>query len=116
MRRLVLAAAAAIALVTLTAAGADTISPDDAKAVAEEAYVFAYPMLETYRTMHLQAIDQHAEGYAGPFNQLHHATALAGPESRAVVRPNNDTLYSTAWLDLRAEPMVLGVPTIRDQR
>jgi hypothetical protein len=116
VRRLVLAAAAAIALGTFTAAGADTISPDDAKAVAEEAYVFAYPMLENYRTMYLQAIDQHAKGYAGPFNQLHHATALAGPESKAVVRPNNDTLYSTAWLDLRAEPMVLGVPAIRDQR
>jgi len=108
--------AAFIGLGTATAAGADTISPDDAKAVAEEAYVFAYPMLENYRTMFVQAIDPQSKAYAGPFNQLHHATALAGPESRAVVRPNNDTLYSTAWLDLRAEPIVIGVPAIRDQR
>ena len=123
MRPLVrLAAAAAVILAafiglgTATAAGADTISPDDAKAMAEEAYVFAYPMLENYRTMFVQAIDPQSKAYAGPFNQLHHATALAGPESRAVVRPNNDTLYSTAWLDLRAEPIVIGVPAIRDQR
>jgi hypothetical protein len=108
--------AASIGLGAGTAPGADTISPDDAKAVAEEAYVFAYPMLENYRTMFVQAIDPQSKAYTGPFNQLHHATALAGPESRAVVRPNNDTLYSTAWLDLRAEPIVIGVPAIRDQR
>jgi len=33
-----------------------------------------------------------------------------------VVDPNNDTLYSTAWLDLGTEPIVLGVPDIPDDR
>jgi hypothetical protein len=107
---------AVVCLGASVAAAADKITPDEAKAIAEEAYVFAYPMLENYRTMYVQTIDRQSKAYAAPFNQLHHATALAGPEFKAVVRPNNDTLYSTAWLDLHAEPMVIGVPAIKDQR
>ena len=37
-------------------------------------------------------------------------------EFKAIVQPNNDTLYSLTWLDLRTEPMVIGVPEIKDQR
>lgn len=43
-------------------------------------------------------------------NQLGHADKLADPTAVDVVSPNNDTLYSAAWLDLRAEPMVLSFP------
>ncbi len=35
---------------------------------------------------------------------------LATPASRTVVRPNVNTIYSTAWLDLSAEPVVMSVP------
>jgi len=117
MRLLVRVVATAIICFSASAAGAvDPLTAEEAKAVAEEAYVYAYPMLENYRTMYVQAIDRSSKSYAAPFNQLHHATALAGPEFKAIVRPNNDTLYSSAWLDLRAEPMVIGVPEIKDRR
>lgn len=88
------------------------VTPDEARAIAQEAYVYAYPMLENYRTMYAQAIDRHAPGYMAPFDELVHETELLGPEFRDVVRPNNDTLYSFAWLDLRAQPIVIGVPEI----
>ena len=39
-----------------------------------------------------------------------HKRRLAGPEDRWVVNPNADTLYSSAWLDLREGPRVLHVP------
>ena len=108
-----------VAIVCLGASGAaaaDKITTDEAKAIAEEAYVFAYPMLENYRTMYVQAIDRQSNSYRAPLNQLHHSMALVGPQVKTSERPSNDTLYSSAWLDLRAEPMVIGVPSVKDQR
>lgn len=102
-----------LAVLLLPLAGCSlTNSTDDyseAHALAEEAYIFAYPMLENYRTMQLQAISQ------GHFNRFDHATEIMGPEYKDIVRPNNDTLYSLLWLDLRAEPMVLHIPPINDR-
>ena len=45
-----------------------------------------------------------------PANQIRHARVLTTPASQAVTTPNNDTLYSTAWLDLRGGPVTLEVP------
>ena len=55
-------------------ASADEVTPEEASAIAEEAYVYAFPMIENYRTMYVQAIDRTAPGYAGSFNQLVHKT------------------------------------------
>ncbi|MEM7139009.1 MAG: DUF1254 domain-containing protein [Myxococcota bacterium] len=92
-----------------------TTSPEEAARIAQEAYVYAYPMLETYRTLYVQAIDRTGPGYMGPFNRLAHSAELLGPDFTDVVRPNNDTLYSFAWLDLRAQPVVISVPKIEDR-
>jgi hypothetical protein len=45
-------------------------------------------------------------------NVLDNATTLAGPNSTTVADPNDDTLYSTAFLDLRAGPQLLSVPSM----
>jgi hypothetical protein len=90
-------------------------SPVEAEAIATDAYIYAYPMLENYRTMYVQAIDRNAPGYLAPFNQMVHKTELLGPEFKDIVRPNNDTMYSFAWLNLRAQPMVLTVPEVKDR-
>lgn len=86
-----------------------TSSYEEARAIAEEAYIFAYPMLENYRMMQVHAIT------SGSFNRFIHAENLLGPEDVDVLRPHNDTLSSTAWLDLRAEPVVLRVPPVSDR-
>ena len=93
----------------------EDVTPRKAAAIAEEAYVYAFPMMENYRTMYVQAIDKTAPGYSAPFNQFIHKTELLGPEFKDIVRPNNDTLYSFAWLDLRAQPVVITVPEIEDR-
>jgi hypothetical protein len=46
-------------------------------------------------------------------NVLDNATRLAGPDSTSVADPNDDTLYSTAFVDLRAGPRLLRVPSVR---
>ena len=119
MKRLVRAGIwlmAAILLSTL-AAGAepDQQPPDGIEAIAQDAYVFAFPMLENYRTLYRSVAGQSGVD-PGRFNRFTHTTALAGSESRLVVRPNNDTLSSLAWLDLRAEPMVVSLPAIPRSR
>ena len=86
-----------------------TNSYEEARTIAEEAYIFAYPMLENYRMMQVQAIA------SGNFNRFVHAAELLGPVDRDTFRPHNDTLSSAAWLDLRAEPMVLTVPPLSDR-
>ena len=76
--------------------------------LATEAYVAGYPLVVTTRTM------QRLGGLLG-VNRLFWQNALAGPESRVIVAPNRDTLYSVAVLDLRSEPVVLTLPAVTDR-
>ncbi len=76
--------------------------------LATEAYVAGYPLVVTTRTM------QRIGGLIG-VNRLFWQNALAGPESRVIVAPNRDTLYSVAVLDLRSEPVVLTLPAVTDR-
>jgi hypothetical protein len=103
--------------VTVPTTTGDTppLSASDIEAIAENAYIYAYPMMENYRTMFTQIIDPRAPGTKSAFNQLVHNETLLGPDFKDVVRPNNDTMYSFAWLDLRAEPVVISVPKIDDR-
>ncbi|MGY2491902.1 DUF1254 domain-containing protein [Cupriavidus sp. CP313] len=43
-------------------------------------------------------------------NTITHVRTLLGPQHRQVVTPNNDTLYTNAWLDLSNGPLLLDVP------
>lgn len=92
------------------------LTPEQAKQVAEEAYIFAFPMLDNYKMMFAQAIYEKSPAYEAPFNILKNKAILLGPEYTTIVRPNNDTFYSIVWLDLRGDPMVISVPTIDDNR
>ena len=81
-----------------------SLTPQETKQITEEAYLFAYSMLENYKTMYVQAINENNPAYRAPFNQVSHMRQLLTHEFTAVVGPNNDTLYSLAWLDLGTEP------------
>lgn len=92
------------------------ITPQEAKQIAKEAYIFAFSMLENYKTMYVQAVNENLPTYREPFNQFFHMRQLLTPEFTEVVGPNNDTLYSLAWLDLGTEPIVLSLPDIPGER
>jgi hypothetical protein len=92
------------------------ITPQEAKQIAEEAYIFAFSMLENYKTMYIQAVNENLPSFQAPFDQFFHMRQLLGPEFTEVVGPNNDTLYSMAWLDLGMEPIVLGLPNFPGER
>lgn len=83
---------------------------------AKAAYLYAFAMMENYNTWYPQAVLKTLPTYIGGFNTFRHYAQLFTPENRDVVTPNNDTPYSWAWLDLRAEPMVISVPPVEKTR
>lgn len=89
---------------------------DETRDITAEAYVYAYAMLENYKTMYQQAVDASFPGYVGGFNRFRHYSQPFTPDDRDIVTPNNDTPYSWAWLDLRAEPIVLSIPAAPEPR
>jgi hypothetical protein len=50
-----------------------------------------------------------------PPNRLVHARRLTTPQTQFVTTPNNDTLYSRAWINLNAGPVRLTVPKTGDR-
>jgi hypothetical protein len=115
-RRALLLAGSAALLAYSRAGAAQAPARQNAAAVAREAWIYGYPMIMNYNTMHRQAIDARAPEYVGGFNVFRHYAQFFTPENRDVVTPNNDTPYSWSWLDLRAEPMVLSVPKVSPDR
>lgn len=76
---------------------------DNAREAARAAYLFAYPLVlfEATRNEHYPEART---------NIFEHASIFPDERFRNVVRPNADTLYSTSWLNLAAEPVLLHVP------
>src|SRR5687768_5373032 len=88
-----------------------TLTEQDAYEIGVEAYTYLYPLVLMDATRR-QAVNVEA-GKAfgrGPMNAFTHVPIFPPAEFRDVVRPNFDTLYSIAWLDLTTEPVVLSVP------
>ena len=85
-------------------------SPEELRSITKDVYTFTYPLVMNYRTMYMQAID--GDGEFGKWLHLD----LSSPKDTDIVSPNNDTPYSYAWVDLRAEPWVLTMPKIGKER
>ncbi len=77
-----------------------------------EAYEFAFPLVLMDATRAKMTNTMEATNLQAPANQFIHAAALADADSKDVVTPNVDTVYSQVWLDLKAEPVVLQKPAV----
>jgi hypothetical protein len=60
---------------------------EDLRAIAREAYLYAFPMAANYQTLYKQAIDTSSHDYRAPFNSLTNASSVATPEDKFVVTP-----------------------------
>src|ERR1700749_4870879 len=98
------------------ASASNNLTPQEARSLAKEAYIYAFPMAANYQTMYKQAIDKNSPDYRGVFNSLNSAKSVATPEEKFVVTPNSDTAYSYLWMDLRVEPLVITMPKIEPNR
>ncbi|MBL8584710.1 MAG: DUF1254 domain-containing protein [Rhizobiaceae bacterium] len=109
-----LAASGGVSLVRTVAAAEPSV--DDLRAIAKEAYVYGFPMVDSYRIQYAYCVDKANPEYKGPWNQLINIPRVYTPADTAVQTPNSDTPYSMLGMDLRAEPMVLTVPPIEKDR
>ncbi len=88
----------------------------ETKAIAEEGFIYGLPIVMNYAVMYEYAVDRSAGQFKAPFNVIHNEARVFTDKDTAIVTPNSDTPYSIAWLDLRAEPIVLSVPAVPRSR
>ena len=96
-------------------AKADTTPPADwreqnAYTLGVQAYLYAFPWayMPEARWLRTEALDRQADRF-DHIRHLEDANHLSGGA------PNNDTLYSRAWVYLKDEPVILTVPEITDR-
>ena len=109
-RLLVLAVLIALAL-SFSAQATDELSPVEARAIAKEAYIYGFPLVDGYRILYAYFVDRGSPEFKAPWNQIRNVARVFTPDDKAIQSPNSDTPYSFAGLDLRAEPIVITVPS-----
>jgi len=91
------------------------LSPQEIKKIAADAYIYSFPMLMGYRFAFASFLTPTLPSYRGPANAIHGKATTLDHTFKDVITPNADTPYSMALLDLRAEPVVIQVPSVTDR-
>jgi len=97
-------------------AKAQSISPSAARPIAQEAYIYGFPMVDSYRVQYSYFVDQGGPEFKAPWNTIFNNARVYTPDDKAIQTPNSDTPYSYVGADLRAEPLVFTVPEIEKDR
>ena len=88
----------------------------ETKAIAEEGFIYGLPIVMNYAVMYEYAVDRNSGQFKAPFNEINNEARVFTYKDTAIITPNSDTPYSIAWMDLRAEPIVLSVPAVEKSR
>jgi hypothetical protein len=86
-----------------------TLLPPITAQNASQAYIYGYAPVAVARIRNSQFCQLNGTEATNVLLRNQH---LATPSSSSIVAPNVDTLYGTAWLDLRDGPVVLSIPNI----
>jgi hypothetical protein len=93
------------------AGAAEPLAEAEAHDIAVEAYVYLYPLLTMDLTRRqLTNVEAKPGAIGGPVNRFNNVPTFPPADLKVVVRPNFDTLYSSAWLDVSKEPVVVSAP------
>ena len=88
-----------------------TITEQEAHAIGVDAYIYFYPLVTMDVTRkQFSNIEPGKELGKGPMNMFNNVPEYPPANFKGVVRPNFDTLYSIAYLDMTKEPVVVSVP------
>jgi hypothetical protein len=88
----------------------------EARAIAKEAYIYGFPMVDSYRIQYGYFEDRQDPEFMAPWNHIHNVPRVYTPADTTIQTPNSDTPYSWLGMDLRSEPIVLTVPPIEKER
>ncbi len=105
---------AAASLTTSLPSYAQSLSPEEARQIAEDAYIYGYSLITTEVTRVQMSNVPKVEGLTAPIGQFINVPRYPPADYRGVSAPNADTLYSLGWLDL-AEPQVFSHPDMGDR-
>lgn len=94
----------------------DALTPDEARTLAKEAYIYGFPIVDNLRVQYSFFVDTADPEYKCPYNHLRNIPRVFTPDDRVIQTPNSDTPYSWAGLDLQAEPVVFIIPPIDKNR
>ena len=111
-----LALVAASSLTALPALSQAREPATKVRQIAEEAFIYGFPMVMNYAVFNEYFINTSGPQYKAPINQLYNTARVYTPKDTAVVTPNSDTPYSFVAMDLRAEPFVICNPKIEAKR
>ena len=100
-----------MALLTITPPShAQVVTPDEAKAIAMDAYIYGYSLVTMEMTRRVSTNVTKPEGTKGPMGQLVRLREYPTAAFKDVTAPNADTLYTIVWIEVGKEPWVLSLP------
>lgn len=110
-------------LAVVSGCGTGQQEPADAKPsagqvreIAKQAYIYGFPMVDSYRIQHAFFVGKAGPQDKGAWNHALSTARVFTPADTTVQTPNADTPYTMLGADLRAEPLVLTVPPIEAGR
>jgi hypothetical protein len=91
-------------------AAQSAITEEEAHAIGVQAYLYFYSLVTMDVTRRQLTNVQRPEDIRTPANSFVSLREYPSADLRLVVRPNFDTLYTTGFLDMMAEPMIVSAP------
>jgi len=85
----------------------------EARDVAIEAYIYAYPLVTMEMTRRVMTNVAAPEGTRAPMGEFVRMREYPSSKFRDVTAPNADTLYTTTWLDVTREPWIVSIPDMK---
>jgi hypothetical protein len=95
---------------------AQALTPGEARAIAKQAYIYGFPLVDHYRVQYTYFQDRQHPEYKAPWNTLNNTARIYTPDDKAYPTPNADTPYSQLGADLGSEPLVLTMPAVKEGR
>ena len=104
-------AMSAVFSAALPANAQTALTEQEAHAIGVDAYLYFYPIITMDITRKQSTnVEAGKEFGKGPMNIFVSVPTYPPADFRGVVRPNFDTLYSVAWLDMTKDAMIVSVP------
>src|SRR5262245_51197761 len=99
-----------------TKACAQSLSATEVRAIAKEATIYGFPLVDSYRIQYSYFVEHSSPEFKASWNTLVNNARVYTPDDKAIQTPNSATPYSYVGVDLRAEPLVFTVPEVEKGR